>query len=199
MSLPLVGPSVEFLVVSRLIHLNGPPGIGKSTLARRYADDHPGTLNCDIDVLRTFIGGWASDFAGAGALIRPAALALIGAYLREGQDVVMPQMLTDLKELDRFEASATAAGARFVEVMLMDELESVVSRFHGRGASEPEDLWHDHVREIVAASGGDSVLVQCHAALERLVTARPDAVVVRSEVGTVEETYAMVLASAELA
>lgn len=45
------------LVVSRLIHLNGPPGIGKSTLARRYVDAHPGVLNCDIDVLRTLIGG----------------------------------------------------------------------------------------------------------------------------------------------
>lgn len=51
--------------MSRLIHLNGPPGIGKSTLARRYVSEHPGVLNCDIDVLRTFIGGWEDDFAGA--------------------------------------------------------------------------------------------------------------------------------------
>jgi adenylate kinase family enzyme len=53
-------------LVSRLIHLNGPPGIGKSTLARRYVADHPGVLNCDIDVLRSLIGGWESGFAEAG-------------------------------------------------------------------------------------------------------------------------------------
>ncbi|MCW2832638.1 MAG: hypothetical protein JWN68_591 [Nocardioides sp.] len=67
--------------MARLIHLNGPPGIGKSTLARRYVADHPGVLNCDIDVLRTLIGGWEGDFGTAGALIRPSALAMIGAYL----------------------------------------------------------------------------------------------------------------------
>jgi len=66
---------VESRGVSRLIHLNGPPGIGKSTLARRYAAEHPGVLNCDIDVLRTLIGGWDTDFGRAGALIRPAAHA----------------------------------------------------------------------------------------------------------------------------
>ena len=33
----------------RLIHLNGPPGIGKSTIASAFADRHPGVLNLDID------------------------------------------------------------------------------------------------------------------------------------------------------
>ena len=74
----------------RLILLNGPPGIGKSTLAGRYAAEHPGTLCCDIDVLRTMIGGWQTDYAGAGSLIRPAALGFITAYLRESGDAVSP-------------------------------------------------------------------------------------------------------------
>ena len=104
----------------RLIHLNGPPGIGKSTLARRYAAEHPGVLNCDIDVLRTLIGGWESDFGEAGALIRPAALAMIEAYLANGHDVVLPQMLIDPTELARFEACAIRVGAQFVERVLMD-------------------------------------------------------------------------------
>jgi anion-transporting ArsA/GET3 family ATPase len=33
----------------RLIHLNGPSGVGKSTVARMYADRHPGVLNLDTD------------------------------------------------------------------------------------------------------------------------------------------------------
>ncbi|MGI8702372.1 MAG: hypothetical protein ACR2JU_14445 [Nocardioidaceae bacterium] len=37
--------------MSRLIHLNGPSRVGKSTLARRYVDEHPGTLALDLDVL----------------------------------------------------------------------------------------------------------------------------------------------------
>src|SRR5699024_2673690 len=96
--------------VATLIHLNGPPGIGKSTIARRYVDEHPGVLNCDIDVLRTSIGGWSTDFLGAGTRIRAAALAMIEAYLATGNDVVRPQMLIDPVELARFEESAASGG-----------------------------------------------------------------------------------------
>ncbi|WP_341923928.1 AAA family ATPase [Nocardioides psychrotolerans] len=188
--------------MSRLLHLNGPPGIGKSTLARRYVADHPGVLNCDIDVLRTLIGGWESDFAAAGGLIRPAALAMIEAYLAHGHDVVLPQMLTNPTELARFEASATAAGAQLVERFLMDTPAASAARFHRRGTDAgtgtgtgTDDPWHDQVRSIVAANGGDEALARSHEALERLLTQRPDAVVIESVEGDVEETYAAVLES----
>jgi predicted kinase len=181
--------------VARLLHLNGPPGIGKSTIAKRYAEAHPGVLNCDIDVLRTLVGGWSDDFAAAGGFIRPAALAMITAYLTSGHDVVLPQMLTDPVELARFEASATAAGADFVERVLLDDVDRVVARFQRRGADAPGDPWHDQVRAIVAAEGGDASLARRHAALLRLLEQRPDAVVVRSEEGAVEETYARLVAT----
>ena len=179
--------------MTRLIHLNGPPGIGKSTIARRYVDEHPGVLNCDIDVLRTLIGGCETDFAGAGALIRPAALAMIEAYLRSGHDVVLPQMLFNPGELARFEGCAVNAGAEFVERFLMDDREAAVARFNRRGASTPDDPWHQQVQAIVAANGGDDELTRCHRALERLVTERPDAVVVPSVEGDVTATYERLL------
>ncbi len=181
--------------MARLIHLNGPPGIGKSTLARRYAEDHPPTLNCDVDVLRTMIGGWADDFPGAGSLIRPAALAMIGAYLRSGHDVVLPQMLLDLGEVSRFEACATDAGAEYVERVLLDVPEAAIARFHRRGATGPPDPWHEQVRAIVAADGGDANLADCHARLEHLLAVRDGAVRVTSVEGATDETYRALLAS----
>jgi predicted kinase len=181
--------------MARLLHLNGVPGIGKSTLARRYVADHPTTLNCDIDVLRTLIGGWEQDFAGAGALIRPAALAMIEAYLRAGGDVVLPQMLLDPGELSRFEACATNAGAEFVERVLLDSPDAAIARFHRRGATGPADPWHERVRAIVAANGGDEALVRCHAELEQLLEHRPAAVVVSSVEGATDETYRALLDS----
>jgi predicted kinase len=181
--------------VSRLIHLNGPPGIGKSTLARRYAAEHPGVLVCDIDVLRTLIGGWSDDFATAGSLIRPAALAMITAYLESGHDVVLPQLLADPAEVARFEDSATAAGAEFVERMLMDDGDRAVARFARRGGDGPPDPWHDQVRAIVAAEGGDASLARTHARLLRLLEVRPSVVVVASEDGDVEGTYRRLLTS----
>ena len=181
--------------MSHLIHLNGPPGIGKSTIARRYVAEHPGVLNCDIDILRTLIGGWECDFGKAGVLIRPAALAMIEAYLANGHDVVLPQLLIDPTELARFEACAIDVGARFVERFLMDTPAASLARFHRRGASEAQDPWHDQVRAIVATDGGDDALTRRHAALERLLLERPNAVVIVSADGAVEETYCSFMAS----
>lgn len=164
-------------------------------MARQYVAEHPGVLNCDIDVLRTLIGGWESNFGEAGALIRPAALAMIEAYLANGHDVVMPQMLIDPTELARFEACATGVGAEFLERVLMDSPTAVVTRFHRRGASETVDPWHDQVRAIVAAQGGDEVLTRCYKALERRVLERPKAVVIVTADGAVDESYCSFLES----
>ena len=42
----------------RLVLMNGLPAIGKSTLARLWADRHPLTLALATDVLRGMLGAW---------------------------------------------------------------------------------------------------------------------------------------------
>ena len=132
-----------------VLHLNGAPAVGKSTLARLWAERHPGTLLLDIDALRTWVSGWRDDFAATGAAVRPAALAMLSAYVAEGGSVVLPQLIANESELARFEAAAHDAGGRFVEVFL--EGEDLEDRFAARERDEP---WLEAVHELVAEGAG---------------------------------------------
>ena len=172
----------------RLIHLNGPPGIGKSTLAQRYVDEHPGVLNLDIDQVRTLIGGWRQRFAETGEIVRPVALSMAAAHLRGGRDVVMPQLLCQLSEIARFEAAAHDSGAVFCQVVLMDTKQQSLERFNHRGEGG-EQIWHQQVQEIVDDLGGQALLADWHDQLVAVIAARSDARVVPSTAGAIQQTY----------
>jgi predicted kinase len=139
--------------VATLIHLNGAPGVGKSTIAERYVADHYGVLNCDIDRFRCFVGGWADDFGGTGALIRPVALAMIRAHLDGGRDVVLPQMLASESER-RFRRVATDAGHVYLQLLLQTPPGVAAGRFYDR----PDDPLHAVIRDNVDADGGHLVI-----------------------------------------
>jgi len=178
--------------VSRLVHLNGPPGIGKSTLARRYATDRPGVLDLDIDLVSDLLPGLS--FPEDGAVVRPLALALASTHLSSGRDVVLPQYLGQVSEIERFESAAISVGASFVEVLVTDERERAVTRFGRRGDDDPSP-WHARVREVVDGLGGADHLRDMYDALAGVLAARPSYLVVQSVEGEVEATYRALLAS----
>jgi predicted kinase len=174
--------------VSRLIHLNGAPGVGKSTLARRYAADHRGMLVLEIDQLRTMVAGWEDDPMGAGSRVRTAALAAITAYLLGGGDVLLPQLIGSADQLARFAAAARDAGADYAHVVLTAPPDEVVGRFRSRGDDHP---WARHVTAVVDADGGDESIREWMRRVDALDGTRIEA-------GDVESTYrALVVALGE--
>jgi predicted kinase len=145
-----------------LLLINGAPGIGKSTLAHRYADEHPLALIIDIDWIRTHLGQWA-DLDESKLVARDLALALARAHLQSGHDVIVPQYLGRPEYRERLRLLAAETDVPFVEVLLTDEAERITQRFRKRraeyastGAEHPEgDLGDDAVATEVSVANDD--------------------------------------------
>jgi predicted kinase len=163
--------------VPTLLHLNGPSGVGKSTLARAHAAAHPGTLLCDIDELRSWVSGWEDDFVGTGEAVRSAALALMTAYLRTGRDVVLPQLIVTPVQAERFEAAAAEAGATYVGLVLDVAPDVLLERLHARASTPVTAV----VSRIIEERGGDELVLEGRRQLLDLAPSHGWAVVDASE------------------
>ena len=170
-----------------LIHLNGPSAIGKSTVAQLYADRHPGVLNLDTDRVVGMIGGWRENFWQTLGPARRLAIGMAETHLRGGQDVVMPQLVAKLSEIERFEQAAAAAGAEYRELVLLTDHDGLHARWDARPPNP--------VDEIMAEHGGAALLTKIHADLTAFVRERPAATVIETGGQSVEETYQAVVSA----
>ncbi|QZY28394.1 AAA family ATPase [Nocardioides coralli] len=172
--------------MARLLHLNGPSGIGKSTLARRWADERPGTLDLDVDQVVPLLGGWRDDFGAALAPARRLALAMAAAHLASGKDVVLPQLVTSEAEACRFEAAATDAGATYVEVALLVSTAEQTERFTAKRRVTAVER---HVGNYLKERGGETVLARIHAHHRDYLAHRPRALRLSTDGHSPDETY----------
>jgi predicted kinase len=175
--------------VPRLIVLNGPPAVGKTTMARRYADEHPLTLVLDIDSIRRLIGGWHDDTLASGLMARSLSVVMAHEHLGKGHDVVVPQYLSRPQFLDEVESAARETGATFHEIVLMDDRETVLKRFARRSAAAVDPA-HVAAAEAVERNGGEQALGAMYDRLLQLVNLRSSAQVVHCPEGEQDRVYA---------
>lgn len=164
--------------IARLILLNGPPAVGKSTLAVRYAEERPLTLRLDIDVVRGLLGDWASRPSDAGLMARAMAIEMARVALSNGHDVVVPQFIAVADFIAELEALAAEVDAHFIEVALITDADDVVTWF----AERPADP------QARAEVGPDQLRHMVHR-WERLIAARPHVRRLPARTGSIEQTY----------
>jgi hypothetical protein len=72
----------------------------------------------DVDVLRTFIGGWSRDFTESGRVVRPIAQGIISEVVASGGVVVVPQLFFEVDDFLGFARKAQDAGGEVLHVVL---------------------------------------------------------------------------------
>jgi predicted kinase len=117
----------------KLILLNGAAGVGKTTIARMYRDQHPLALSIEGDELIAMIGSWLQYENQARDCVLDFTLAMANSHLQQGYDVIVPYLLTAAEDAEAFEALAQQHGAQFFEILLMADKQEAIRRLYARG------------------------------------------------------------------
>ncbi|HVM73684.1 MAG TPA: AAA family ATPase [Candidatus Paceibacterota bacterium] len=124
----------------KLIILNGFAGVGKTTLAKRYIDEHPLALDIEGDRLIVMLGQWLAHEDEARKIIFELTKSLAGTHLGLGRDVVITYLLTDATHAEAFEQLAQEHSADYKEVFLAADRDEAIARLLKRGTWGEEGL-----------------------------------------------------------
>lgn len=124
----------------KLILINGPAGVGKTTVAKLLHNEIPFSYLLDLDEQRNFINSWQSRREDARILSCNIALAIAEECLRKGVDFIIGKTMldkilpgNDKNVLDLFIGLGNKYQAEVYEIMLWAEKRTVFKRADNRG------------------------------------------------------------------
>ena len=166
----------------KLILLYGFASSGKTTLAKRYIDEHPLSIAIEGDAIIGMMGQWRSNEEKARKMVFEHTKSIVRNQLTAGYDVLLPYLLTDNIQIEAFEEVANEYDASFLEIYIKIEKEDVISRLLERGTWGEEgspQLTEADLPEIT----------DLYETMEKAMNERRDVKTIISEVGDIEGTY----------
>ena len=117
----------------KLIIINGPSGVGKTTLARALHKQMPLCFLLDIDAQTRFISHFEDYREERWQMNLALSTASIEACMKIGRDVIVDKMLYDERILDAFRNIGEKYKAEVHELMIWAEKQEVIRRSDKRG------------------------------------------------------------------
>lgn len=119
----------------RLIILNGPWGVGKSTVAKALHARMPRAFHVELDAIRRNISAYDDDPEANFRFAVHIAHDVIARCLADGRDVIVDKMLRAPELLDEIREAGKRSGADVHEILLWATKEAVLARGEERGYS----------------------------------------------------------------
>lgn len=132
----------------KLIILNGPSGIGKSTIAARLAAELPDTVVIDVDELRRSIPNYRENREESLRLAYDRTAAEIRKHLTDGHNVIVDKAILSSDTLDHFIDVGRRLGAETYEFMLFADKSTTQQRADDRGYRPGSLLTRERVGEM---------------------------------------------------
>ncbi|MFA5986033.1 MAG: AAA family ATPase [Parcubacteria group bacterium] len=120
----------------KLITINGPCGIGKSTLSEKIHANMPLSFLLDIDAQRRFISQYREKKEESGKIMMTISKAIIKSCLEDDRDIIIDKIMLDNDVLDFYYEIAKIYGADVYEIILWAPKEVVMKRANERGWRE---------------------------------------------------------------
>ena len=131
-----------------LIILNGPAGVGKSTIASKIQSYMPEIEVISIDNLRRTMPNYRNNRQESLRLSYAYAEDYMKKYFNSGKTVIIDKCITQSEILDRFIDIADKYGAKALEFILFAEKEIVKQRSKYRGFTPGSLLTPEKVEEL---------------------------------------------------
>jgi predicted kinase len=132
----------------KLIILNGPSGIGKSTVSSRLASEMSNTVVIDVDELRRAIPNYRENRKESQHLAYARAKEEIATHLANGDNVIVDKGIFQSDVLDAFIEEGQKCGADVFEFLLSADKATVQQRADDRGYRPGSLLTQERVGEL---------------------------------------------------
>ena len=120
----------------RLWIINGPTGVGKSTVAKLLHEEEPMSFLLNIDDVRRGLSHYAQYREESGELSHAISQSIIRTVFENGRDVILEKCMIHPEVIDAYRLIAEEYSADIHEFILWAPKELVLERAHARG-------WHE--------------------------------------------------------